>query len=157
MGGLGLINMVDFIKALKCSWFKKAILGTNDNWKITLRMVTENFSNLYSVDTSKLECGEVLQNILEAVQFFIKKWDATENNFLTANIVGNTNFGFGTEAICHFNENFFTSGTGYIQTVHVMRTDLSWNLLTSNGNFESREYVTNLLGFDLPEEKYRNL
>jgi hypothetical protein len=30
MGGLGLINMEDFIKALKCSWFKKAILGTND-------------------------------------------------------------------------------------------------------------------------------
>jgi hypothetical protein len=94
MGGLGLINMEDFIRALKCSWFKKAILGTNDNWKITLRTVTENFSNLHLVDTTKLECGEVLQNILEAVQFFIKKWDATENNFLTANIVGNTNIGF---------------------------------------------------------------
>jgi hypothetical protein len=38
-----------------------------------------------------------------------------------------------------------------------MRTNLSWNLLTSNGTFESREYVTNILGFDLPEEKYLNL
>jgi hypothetical protein len=157
MGGLGLINMDDFIKALKCCWFKKAMLSTNDNWKITLRMVTENFSNLYSADTSKLECGEVLLNILEAVQFFIKKWDATENNFLSASIVGNTNFGYGTEINCHFNENFFKFGTGYSHTVHVMRTDLSWKLLTSNGNFESREYVNNVLGFDLPEEKYVNL
>jgi hypothetical protein len=42
LGGIGLINIGDFLTALKCTWLKKALVSTDDNWKITIRTVTDN-------------------------------------------------------------------------------------------------------------------
>jgi hypothetical protein len=72
-GGIGLINIGDFLTALKCTWLKKALLSTDDNWKITIRSVTDNFVNFANILGSSTLCGEAIENINAAVQTFQKK------------------------------------------------------------------------------------
>jgi hypothetical protein len=153
LGGIGLINIGDFLTALKCTWLKKALVSTDDNWKITIRTVTDNFTNFANISG----WGEVIENIIGSVQIFKKRWVLHENNFLKANLIDNSNFGYGTNQVRIFDREFFTTGTGFDENIHIMLRFLCWDNLTSGGVFESRANVSNTLGFELPHDKYQSL
>jgi hypothetical protein len=102
-------------------------------------------------------CGEAIENINSAVQTFQKKWVMHENNFLKTNLIDNANFGFGTNQARIFDCEFFTMSTGYVENIHIMLRFLCWDDLTNGGVFESRANVSNILGFDLPHDKYQSL
>ena len=46
LGGLGLVNIRDFITAQHCQWFKRAEISTRDNWRVDLQDLS--FGNVYT-------------------------------------------------------------------------------------------------------------
>ena len=46
LGGLGLVNIRDFITAQHCQWFKRAEISTRDNWRVDLQDLS--FGNVFT-------------------------------------------------------------------------------------------------------------
>ena len=39
LGGLGMIDLEDFITAQQVTWFKRAYISTRDNWRVDLKKI----------------------------------------------------------------------------------------------------------------------
>ena len=87
-GGLGLINIDDFITALHCSWFKKIELLRHDNWRISLHEKCRGiYQNLSSLDTAQL--SKPLQTITNSLRGFLNFFNRMGSNIRGSNIFEN--------------------------------------------------------------------
>ncbi len=91
-GGLGLIDLKNYITALQCSWIKRCRQQINDPWRWNL-VASCNFRledlNLNNIDRSLFP---VEYNIASSYEFFKKKFFCTNENFLHARLVNNEMF-----------------------------------------------------------------
>jgi hypothetical protein len=93
--GLGLINVNNFITALRCSWFKRIFTeGVNDNWRLNL--FKNCFFNPISFRPDQLEMARPLEyNIGMAFWDFLMKFWSTKNNIMHAPLIKNPCFSRG--------------------------------------------------------------
>ncbi len=88
VGGLGLINIEDFIASLHCAWFKRIEQSVNDNWKIKIyKKCTGEYNDLNS--RTILDCSKPLIDIITSYKKFIGHHSAVGKNITYANIVEN--------------------------------------------------------------------
>jgi hypothetical protein len=89
--GLGLINVNDFLDALKCSWFKRIIGSVNDNWR--LNMLKNAYFNVICFRPDQLTMERPLEfNIGTAFWRFLLKFWSAEKNLLGAPLIKNPLF-----------------------------------------------------------------
>jgi hypothetical protein len=88
-GGLGLINLENFLAAQKCSWIRRCFLVINDPWRWDfLRMCNYSLSTVRIENFSKVD-NPMLWTIANAVSTFQKKYWLRDENYLEAPIFNN--------------------------------------------------------------------
>jgi exonuclease III len=110
-GGLGLINIKNFIVGLQSAWVKKACLSTRDLWRINLRNLSSG--NCYCINPKLVDINAhpILHNIAKSFTFFRDKFSASEGNFRDAFLLNNDIFNRGQNDEGIIDVNFFrTSG-----------------------------------------------
>jgi hypothetical protein len=91
-GGLGLIQLDNYITALQCSWIKRCSMSINDTWRWKLgRACGFVFSNLRSGSVNRAE-SPIAANIVQSLVRFQEMFYTTNENFLQAHLVDNRMF-----------------------------------------------------------------
>ena len=91
-GGLGLIDLEQYITALQCSWIRRCYTVLNDSWRWRLaENCNFNFENPQIEDPDP-RLFPIEFNILSSFKKFQKKYFCMNENFLQAKIVNNPLF-----------------------------------------------------------------
>jgi hypothetical protein len=150
-GGLGLINIENFLLAQQAAWLKKAMYSTNDNWKYDMRLCTNNFNILDRPDNPRL----VNKTLIGAGYKLQQKLAVIGNNFLKVPVLNKSLFGTGRNLVNKLDDNFFESklkitGTG--------KWNLTWkNLVDEATNFKPKADLDNFFGNRISDESYEFL
>jgi hypothetical protein len=88
-GGLGMIPLREYVKALKVSWLKRLGPVVSDNWQFDL--LSKCYNNLEILDKRmiKMEHNPVLFRIAEAYSDFRLAFISCENNFYSSTLIFN--------------------------------------------------------------------
>ncbi len=110
-GGLGLINLRDFVSALQCTWVKRVHSHGVDTWRYDMLQLC--FGNPFLLNTTlvKRNINPIIYNIAQSFERLSKTYYGTGKNYLKAYIYCNPLFvrGKGDNGIlCR---NFFGNGT----------------------------------------------
>jgi hypothetical protein len=89
-GGLGLIDLDQFLVGLHVSWVKKAGLSTIDNWRVDLRSISYGNPFISGPHLPALEMMPVLKTL--AVDYDRFAFNETEGNFKDAFLLFNKFF-----------------------------------------------------------------
>jgi hypothetical protein len=88
-GGLGMIDLDDFLVCIKCSWLKRLHNGNTDTYKEILAQLGCNILNFCNPEAINAASWPVLSNIWKAVCFFYKKFLSINNNWQVSPVVYN--------------------------------------------------------------------
>jgi hypothetical protein len=110
-GGVGMLDLRDFITALQCSWIKRCHGYIIDNWRAQMTTIGNgSITNIVNDSHSRLVLGTVLQNILLSYERFKCSFTKVDNNYLKVPIYCNEAFGFGRGNTNRLDEFFFGIG-----------------------------------------------
>ncbi len=91
-GGLGLINIETYYRALQCSWMKRCLLNVNDIWRwLLVKSCNFNLDMLRISDIDRLRYPIAFNIVKSISEFQLCYWQKNEN-FLTAPLVDNMFF-----------------------------------------------------------------
>jgi hypothetical protein len=154
-GGLGLIPLEHYIQGLHCSWFKRAHLCMNDNWKYDLHRASNG--NILESRTGYLsqEIGTVLTDLVNSYSAFLHKFTQYGNNYDTVPILNNGNFGYGRNQSIKLDATFF--GQDLMQTHYQSIRRLAWKNCTINGSMVSIRLFNDHTGIPFTREQYYDL
>jgi hypothetical protein len=110
-GGLGLINLHDFIAALQCTWVKRVHSHGVDSWRYDMLQLCYGNPFLLNTTIVKQNVNPIIYNIARSFERLSKTYYGTGKNYLKAYIFCNPIFvrGRGDNGIlCR---NFFGNGT----------------------------------------------
>jgi hypothetical protein len=85
-GGLGMINIKNYIQSLHCSWIKKAYGATIDNWRLDI--VQYAGKNCSTVQPFFDQRHPVLSTLLKSFWELKKAFYLQNNNFMEAKLGG---------------------------------------------------------------------
>jgi hypothetical protein len=91
-GGLGLIDLDQFLVGLHVSWVKKAGLSTIDNWRVDLRSITYGNPFISGPHLPTVDMIPVLKTLVVDYDRFASAFYATEGNFKDAFLLFNKFF-----------------------------------------------------------------
>jgi len=92
LGGLGLINLKDFVTALQCSWIKRLHFHGADTWRFDLLRLCNGNPFLLNTTLVSMREHPIIYNIAKSFEVFSKKYYCTGKNYLRAYILGNPLF-----------------------------------------------------------------
>jgi exonuclease III len=154
-GGIGLFKLDDFFCALQCSWLKRAINNSHDNWRYIINNACVGGPIFFQKEDSDT-FGPILSGIIKNFIRFREDFGCYENNFLQVPILNNKYFFFniGREMVS-YDSQFFTE---YIPTLpeNKMRS-LCWNNLVQDGIFKSINQVQQTLEVPVTAECFNSL
>jgi hypothetical protein len=88
-GGLGFINLREFICSLQCSWIKRAFRSSIDTWRFTLNCITGTDVTAISPDMVDKDTNPKTHGIVESFVKFKAEFFLRNDNFLDSSIIGN--------------------------------------------------------------------
>ena len=106
LGGLGLINIRDFITAQHCQWFKRAEISTRDNWRVDLQDLS--FGNVYTASHHSIceKTHPILNLLARSMVKFSLAFTSIGHNYKNAFLLNNPFFRRGKSDMgildCHF-------------------------------------------------------
>jgi hypothetical protein len=106
-GGLGLINIKNYITALQCSWVKRVLQHWGDNWRYDIKKAGYGNPLIVNNLTFDSNIHPVLAGICSSFGKFATAYYRKDKNYLKAHIFNNPLFRRGRDderVIC---ENFF--------------------------------------------------
>jgi hypothetical protein len=155
-GGVGMLNLADFIAALQCSWIKRCHGKIIDNWRFQLFKTSNgNIANIVKDSYAMNALGTVLQNILVSYDRFKCSFTKVGNNYLKVPIYCNNAFGYGRGNNNKLDEAFFVVGNNLEKRNRIM--GLTWEKLIRNDTLISVESIDRELGIMLTQEQYNGL
>jgi hypothetical protein len=106
-GGLGLINVKNYVKALQCSWIKRVSQHWCDNWRYDIKKASYGNPLICNNRFFNRQDNPALYNICESFGSFCNEFYKKDRNFQKALILKNPIFkrGGGDDGI--LDENFF--------------------------------------------------
>jgi hypothetical protein len=91
-GGLGLINIENYVRGIQCSWMKRCLVNVNDVWRWQL-VKTCNFNlDLVRLESIDKALHPITHNIVRSITKFQRSYWQKNENFLTAPLVDNMFF-----------------------------------------------------------------
>ena len=108
LGGLGMIDIEEFLVAQQVSWFKRANQSTRVNWRVDLK----NIGNGNVLTVGKGDFSEnafpIFRYLVDSYVKFLTAFNRTNNNFAKALILNNPLISVSREDKRLLNNNFFT-------------------------------------------------
>jgi hypothetical protein len=111
-GGLGLINLKNFITALQCTWVKRVTQHWGDNWRFDLKAKCYGNPLIANDKTFPLAENPILFNIGKSFGNFAQEFYGIEDNYKKAFIFKNPLFRRGRKDNCLLCERFFGNNFG---------------------------------------------
>ena len=153
-GGLGMINLENFVEGLQTAWVGRAIRECSDNWRYDIL----DYFNFDLESTEKRNTGvflgTTLKNIVESTEKFLKQFTFVGNNFLKERLLSNSKFGYGRNMANKFDEGFW----GEENCNNRLLPKLSWTeLVDANANFLNKDILCETTGLIMTNEKYQKL
>jgi hypothetical protein len=120
-GGLGLINLKDYIAALQCSWIKRVTQHWCDNWRYDIK--EKCFGNPLLIDgnTFNNTVNPILYNIGRSFGNFKNEYYKIDSNYRKAFIFKNPMFQRSRNDAGILDEAFFGRDTGYDDLVKIAK------------------------------------
>jgi len=148
-GGIGLFDMQIFLQAQKCSWVKRACIGSN-NWKIKLQKA--GTGTIFNQNPEKLLKGEfgILRGISEDFQKFAHAYWKRDNNFEKAHIVNNRLFTLNRVRQSVLTYSFF--GELWPEK-EVEINNLKFNMIWGGEGYRNFNEVREITGLQLTDQK----
>jgi hypothetical protein len=87
LGGLGFIDINEFITSLQCGWIKKCAGSNIDCWRLAINSATGN--SLVSSDLFDKKQNPILFNISNSFELFKKNYLLRNDNFMKSIVAGN--------------------------------------------------------------------
>ena len=90
LGGLGMIDISEFIISQQVVWIKRAFLLTRDNWRVDLKQICKgNVLSLRKNDVPDSRRFPLLSYFAESFESFLKAFNKTNNNLNKSLLVNN--------------------------------------------------------------------
>jgi len=154
-GGLGLIPLEQYIQGLHCSWFKRAHMVKNDNWKYDLYQAYKGDIINIKAGYTEGELGTVLTGLVSSYTAFQHKFTQYGNNYMCVPILNNENFGYGRNQSIRINQQFF--GFDLMDMHGIAIRALRWQDCTINGAFVPIRQFNEHVGIPFTREQYYDL
>jgi hypothetical protein len=107
LGGLGLVNVKNYITALQCSWIKRTTQHWCDNWRFDIKAACYGNPLIANSGTFVQAEHPVLFNICESYGTFASEFYKKDRNYRKAFIFKNRMFKRGRNDDRMLDENFF--------------------------------------------------
>ena len=107
LGGIGLIEISDFLIAQQCTWVKKAHDKTIDSWRYDVKILSHGNCLAISPSSFLQEDHPILRQIAYSFNIFKTKFTLVNDNFKNAFIFNNPCFKRGIRDNGILDENFF--------------------------------------------------
>jgi hypothetical protein len=89
LGGLGFINLKNFIMSFQCSWIKRAANNTIDNWRLQLHLNTGGNPLSGSPDCFSIDLNPILHGFSDSLFKLKECFYLRNDNFLESYLLGN--------------------------------------------------------------------
>jgi hypothetical protein len=158
-GGLGLFKPSIFFKALNCTWIKRCLKLSHDNWRRILHNASEPTDLIYIQLNDAAPLGPILRRLVESYIDLRNMYGTINNNFNVTPILNNKFFWYGYDGNKHFIDNQFFS-LFYPNIGEEWKRKLCWTDITNlaTGNLLSINQLNTSLGdSDRAVEGYRHL
>jgi hypothetical protein len=155
MGGMGLINLNEFVTALQCTWIKRIHFHGADTWRFDLLQLCNG--NPFLLNTSLVSKREhpIIFNIAKSFEAFSKKYYCTGKNYLRAFILCNPIFVRGRGDHSLLCKRFF--GENLPNQILEKIAKLRLEDLLMRGSIKSLAQINTDLGLDLTLVTYMRL
>jgi hypothetical protein len=150
-GGLGFIDIANFLKSLQCSWVKRATGSTIDCWRRDLNNLTGLNPTILSPELIKRDQNPILYNLAESFYDFKKFYFQRNTNFLTSKILGNPNILIDRRTKIPVGNAFWATDNNIPITLLTVQVS---DFLNAAGNFKSYEETAGILGANIPRDRY---
>jgi exonuclease III len=151
-GGIEMIDLQEFITGLHCSWFKRSYNSKIDGWRTDLNRVTGE--NVLTADPRLIDASAnpVLFELTQSFWEFKKAFYLQNSNFLLSYLIGNPLLIDNRANKMPVDINLFLNADrSNVQAYGLKISDI----LNNHGNLVTRQELSDLLGCNLTEEKYR--
>jgi hypothetical protein len=154
-GGVGLFLVETFLAGQVCSWGKRA-QSLDDHWKLILYKNSLGSTLNLHAKFFDPNAEPILYNIASKVEAFHEKLTAVKKNILESCFVDNQSFTYGGEIPQKFDKRFFGINNFTLNRYRLGNLKLS-QFLDQNNNCLDQATVEQLLGFQIPNEKFDNI
>jgi hypothetical protein len=154
-GGVGLFAVELFLAGQICTWAKRA-QSLDDRWK--LRLFKNSLGNTLNLREKHYDrdAEPILHNIASKIEQFNANLTTKKNNILESFFVDNPAFMYGGENPQKFDEIFFGRNNFEVNR-HKLGNLKFVQFLDQNNNCIDQAAVSNLLGFQIHNERYENI
>ena len=140
LGGLGMIDIEDFICAQQVIWFKRANQSTRDNWRVDLKKIGNgNVLTAGKLDFS-VETFPIFKYLAESYNKFLVAFNKTNDNFSKSFLLNNPSMTISRYDTRPINFNFLTSSVPLIERQAVCQ--LRIDQIALNGRLLSIDEIT---------------
>jgi len=152
-GGIGLINLKDFLVAQHVLWFKRAGISTRDNWRCELYNL--GMGNLYAVNPNKVDeiRHPILQGLSKSFWYFLDKFNRLPGNLQKSFVFNNPLILRNATGPGILDLNFFRAGNCNFYRL----SQMSFNDFWDNNGFRSLSDLNTNSNLMLSYANYFNL
>jgi hypothetical protein len=153
-GGIGMIDVQEFLIGLQCSWFKRCYNSTIDSWRTDLNVLTQG--NVLTANPDRIDEGPhpVLNSLSKSFWEFKKYFYRYPGNFTQGFVLGNPlliDNRRDKNSLCH---NFLIRILQNIDESCKLRI---CNLLNDNGMLLEVNALSDLLGYNITQQDFDRL
>jgi hypothetical protein len=144
-GGVGLINLREFIISLQCSWIKRVTQHWGDNWRYDLKVKCFGNPLVAGEETFTMQGNPILHNICKSYAGFKKEFTDKDDNYKKALIFRNPFFRRGRNDDRMLCERFF--GNNFVELEKIAKLkyeDFFTRRATKTLDEVNREFNLNL-------------
>ena len=154
VGGLGLVNLNDFLISQHCQWFKRVSFSTRDNWRVDLLNLCNG--NVYTPSSRTIDKKEhpILHLFACSMEKFSSAFTSLGSNYKQAFLLNNPSFKRSKDDLEYLDENFF----GIPQGANVFRiAQLKYSDCHVDNKLKSFVDMNNDLGINISLATYFRL
>jgi exonuclease III len=150
-GGLGLIDVCEFLDSLKCSWIKRSLNNTIDNWRFDLKTIGNKNILTLDVGTIQKQSHPLKYNIAGAWTEFKKAFYLRNKNFYFSYLAGNPLLFNNKREKLLLDTGEVFNGVAAPEQVAKLKIH---NFFGNNGEFASNAELSNALDMNVPNQNY---
>ena len=89
LGGLGMIDIGEFIVSQQVVWIKRTFLSTRDNWRVDLKLICKGNALILGNNDIPASRFPLLSYMAESFGTFLKAFNLTNDNFCKSFLINN--------------------------------------------------------------------
>ena len=147
LGGLGMIDIAEFIVAQQVTWFKRAHISTRDNWRCDLKKLGNgNVLTVGRADTIENKFP-IFKFLTTSFEKFLKSFNSTNDNFTKSYLLNNPSITRSRHDKLPININFF-AGNIPNNELHLV-SQISLEQISENGRLLSLDNIAANTGLNI--------